>query len=245
MPPRTGGDVVDRGRLGGRLGHAGSPGRGRRCGGRGLGSAAPGGVRAASARRPLSRRTAPAGRRSARRPGRGRGAARGPRAPTSSRARPVAEVVRLDEVPAAASSAVAQQRRAVELVPDELRSARGARRGTARARSSCGHPGVAAEDGLGQHRGPLDLPQPGRHRPRTYHSDVDVLEVARRDPPEADGGPACSRSSSRSASGTPATRRGCWRAGRSSTRTRAGARGPRGPRSARRAPGCAARGHRR
>ena len=142
--PERGADLVHRGRLGRRLGHAGSPGRRQAVW-----------VDAAERRRgypaardgaPAVSRTAPAGPRplDVRVEAQQRLEVRERR---RRRARPVAEVVRLEQVPAAGLERVAQERRPVELVADEL--------GALREHDEephdavvVGHPGMAAEDGL-------------------------------------------------------------------------------------------------
>ena len=133
-------------------------------------------------RRAVSRRTAPAGRRSARPPGRGRGAARGPPAPTSSRDAQSRRWFALTRCQSPASRSVAQQRRALELVADELRPL-GEHDEEPHEALVRRHPGVAPEHGVAEHRRPLDLPQEGRPA-ADVPDDVDVLEVLAPDPAE-------------------------------------------------------------
>src|SRR4051812_35622813 len=89
--------------------------------------------------------------------------------------RPRSQVTRLQEVPATVLQSRAEDRRPLQLVPDELRPfreddeepdelvvGRDAR--------------VPAQDGLRQHRGPLDLPRE-RHPAADIPQRVDVLEV--------------------------------------------------------------------
>ena len=87
----------------------------------------------------------------------------------------LAQVVPLEDVPVAGLDRLAQQDRAIELRADEFRAFGRDREEPDQPVVGC-DPGVAAQDRLAEHRGPLDLEQE-----RQAVADVpdagDVLEV--------------------------------------------------------------------
>ena len=156
----------------------------------------------------LSPRTAASARRSARRPGRGRGTARGPEVAPSRRAQSRRWFhLRMCQLPRSIASRSSGERSSLwrtssvrsgsdDEEPDEPVVLR--------------DPGVAPQDRLAEHRGPLDLEQE-RHAAADVPDAVDVLQVPRRRPAEV-GGSARARARRASRRGVqPPTLRACSR----------------------------------